>query len=199
MNQCLIHILNYIFYEHVISLLTILAWRGIYGLLDVYLHPNNETVSASICLLIGYPLFFILMYTQSFQNEIDFLPKFVQANYPSFIHNIHHLCAFLSCILLWRGFWILFDLYIATTSWAQASPYVFYLIFMMISFIILTTMRTASSINGPMAHMDDEYNLFPLYSNCFLTQWFNRKKTSDEVSSNSSEIPIYEPFTIAVF
>jgi hypothetical protein len=199
MNQCLAHILNYIFYEYVISLLTILAWRGSYGLLDVYLYPYNENLSAGISLLIGYPLFFVLMYTQSFQNEIGFVPKFIDANYPSLIHNIRHLCAFFSCVLLWRGFWMLFDLYIATMSLAQASPYVFYLICMIISFLILTALKTASSINGPMAQMDDEYKLFPLYPNCFLVQWFNETKTSDEILSKSSEMTTYQPFTITMF
>ncbi len=186
-------------YEVVIALLTILAWRGSYGLFDTYLYPDNENLSASMSLLIGYPLFFLLMYTQSYRHDTGLLPKFIDANYPSVLHNLRHLLAFISCVLLWRGFWMLFDLYIATMSFAQASPYVFYLICMVISFLILTAMRTASSINGPMAHMDDEYKLFPLYPNCFLAQWFNRKKTSDDASSNSSEIPLYEPFTITMF
>ena len=50
--------LNYIYYEHIIALLNILAWRGTYGLFDAHLYPDNETLSACVCLLIGYPLFF---------------------------------------------------------------------------------------------------------------------------------------------
>jgi len=54
MNPYLSHLLNYIFYEYVISILSILAWSGLYKLLDVYLYPDNENMSASISLLMGY-------------------------------------------------------------------------------------------------------------------------------------------------
>jgi hypothetical protein len=199
MNQILSHILNYIFYEHIISLLTILAWRGSYALLDIYLYPDDANLSAGICLIIGYPSYFILMYTQSFQNGLCLIPKFLDANFPLFIQNIRHLCAFVSCVLLWRGFWILYDAHIATIPFAQASPYAFYTICMLTSFIILSLMKTGSSINGPMSHMHDEYNLFPLYPNCFLVKWFNSMKTSDEVPSNASETTNIDPFTITVF
>ena len=200
MNQCLVNILNYFLYEVVIALLTILAWRGTYGFLDAHLYPDDENLSAGMSLVIGYPLFYLIMYTQSYRHETGRLPKFIDANYPSFPPNLRHLLAFISCVLLWRGFWMFFDLYIGTMALAQASPYVFYSICMIISFLILTAMRTASSINGPMSLIDDEYKLFPLYSNCFLAQWFNRKKkTLDDASSSSSEIPLYEPFTITMF
>lgn len=199
MNQTFAHILNYIFYEHVISLLTILAWRGSYALLDVYLYPKNEDMSAGICLIIGYLLFFLLMYTQSFQNGICFIPKFLDANFPLFLQNLRHLCAFFTCVVLWRGYWILYDAHIATISIAEASPYFFYISCMIISFVILSMMRTGSSTNGPMSHMHDEYNLFPLYPNCFLVKWLERNTTTDEILSNTSEITIMEPFIITLF
>jgi len=199
MNKYLSHIINYLFYEHLISLLTISAWRGVYVSLDVYLYPTNEDMSAGICILIGYPLFFFLMYTQSFPNNIYLIPKFIDSNYPCFFQNLRHLCAFFSCLLLWRGFWILFDGHIATISLAEASPYLFYIICMTLSFIILSMMKTGSSLNGPMSHMDDEYDLFPLYSNCFLVKWFSRKKALDDISTTSTEVTNIESFTITVF
>ncbi|CAF2873827.1 unnamed protein product [Rotaria sp. Silwood2] len=200
MSPFLLHILNYIFNEYIISLLSILVWHGSYTLLDVFLYPNNENMSAAISLLIGYVLFFILMYTQSFQNNIGLLSTFIHLNFPSFIQNLRHLCAFFSCIFLWRGYWILFDAHIATISFVHESPYTSYVIGIIISFIILSIMKIASSINGPMSHIDDdEYNLFPLYSNCFLVKWFNRKKNPNELSSGLSKITNVEPFIIVSF
>jgi hypothetical protein len=196
MNEYLSHILNYIFYEFVISLLTILAWRGFYAFFDAHIYPDNENMSAGISLIIGYPLYFILMYTQSFHNKISQSPSFIQLNYPNFLRNFHHLCSFISCVLLWRGFWILFDTHIATVSFAYSSPYRFYIICMISSFIILSLMKTASSVNGPLSHMDDEYHLFPLYSNCLLVKWFNEKKISDE---NSTQMTKSQPYTITLF
>ncbi|CAF4798178.1 unnamed protein product [Rotaria sp. Silwood1] len=103
MSPFLLHILNYIFYEYIISLLSILVWHGSYTLLDVFLYPSNDI------------------------------------------------------------------------------------------------MKTASSINGPMSHINDEYNLFPLYSNCFLIKWFNRKKKSNEHPSALNKITNAEPFIITFF
>jgi hypothetical protein len=199
MNPYLSHLLNYIFYEYVISLLSILAWSGTYKLLDVYLYPDNENMSAGISLLMGYILFFIVMYTQSFQNNICLFPTFMNLNYPSFVQNLRHLCTFCSCVLLWRGFWMLFDAHIATISFVYKSPYMFYITCMILSFIILSLMKTASSINGSMSHIDDKYNLFPIYGNCFLMQWFSGKEELDDSSSNSSQITYIEPYTITVF
>ncbi|CAF4710425.1 unnamed protein product [Rotaria sp. Silwood1] len=199
MSPFLLHILNYIFYEYIISLLSILVWHGSYTLLDVFLYPSNEYMSAAISLLIGYILYFILMYTQSFQNNICLLSIFIHLNYPLFIQNLRHLFAFFSCVFLWRGYWILFDAYISTLSLIHESPYTSYVIALIISFIILSIMKTASSINGPMSHINDEYNLFPLYSNCFLIKWFNRKKKSNEHPSALNKITNAEPFIITFF
>lgn len=200
MNQSLVHLLNYLFYEHLIATLVVLAWRGVYGFFDAYLYPNDQNLSAGLSLLIGYPLYFLLMYTQSLQNTVCIMPKFIQTNYPLLTEHIRHFGGFLSCVLLWRGFWIYFDLHVATLSLAKASPYLFYTVCMIISFLILSVARTASSINGAMSNIDDPYDLFPLYCNCFLVKWFGEKKFSSEISLNrSDEISIYQPYTITVF
>lgn len=70
---------------------------------------------------------------------------------------------------------------------------------MIISFIILSIMKTASSLNGPMTHIDDEYNLFPVYSNCLLVKWFHRNKQLKKSSSDLSTITVIDPFTITSF
>ncbi|CAF3013186.1 unnamed protein product [Rotaria socialis] len=186
-SECFAHFLNYMFYEYIISLLSILAWRGSYTLLDVFLFPKNPLMSAVSSLFLGYPLYFLLMYTQSSMKKLCQLPTITYLNYPSLICNIRHLTAFSACVLLWRGFWLLFDTYIATMTLAIKSPYLFYLICMFISFFILSLLRTASSINGPMSHMFDQYDLFPDYPNCYLVEWFNQMKKIDDTSSKSSK------------
>jgi Fuseless len=200
MNPLLVNMLNCLFYEHLIATLVIFAWRGVYGYFDAYLYPDDQNLSAGLSLVIGYVLFFPLMYTQSLQNTVYIMPKFFQTNYPLLTEHLRHLGGFLSCVLLWRGFWIFFDLHIATVSLAKASPYLFYVVCMLIAFMILSIVRTASSINGAMSNINDPYDLFPLYTNCFLVKWFGEKKISSEVSSNrSDEAQIYQPYTITMF
>jgi hypothetical protein len=197
MSDFLAHFLTYIFYEYIISLLSVLAWRGSYTLLDVFLYPKNPYLSAGLCLFFGYPLYFFLMYTQSYSDKICLLPTFIYINYPTLIQNIRHLTAFFTCVLLWRGFWLLFDTYVATMPLALESPYLFYILCMGISFLILSLMKTASSINGPMSHMFDQYGLFPHYPNCYLAKWLKPKNKLDETSSDSSKTTSIEPYTIS--
>jgi hypothetical protein len=155
-------------------------------------------MSAGSSLCLGYPLYYLLMYTQSYSDKICILPSFIYLNYPTLITNTRHIMAFFTCVLLWRGFWLLFDTYVATMPLALKSPYLFYILCMSISFLILSFLKTASSINGPMSHMFDQYDLFPHYPNSYLVKWYNEKKKSDETSSDSSKNPTLEPYTISL-
>ncbi|CAF1473868.1 unnamed protein product [Adineta ricciae] len=192
-SERLAHFLNYIFYEFIMSLLSILAWRGSYTLLDVFLYPKDAYKSAGLSLCLGFPLYFLLMYTQSCSDRICSLPTFFYLNYPSLIRNIRHLAAFFACVLLWRGFWLLFDTYVEKVPLAVQSPYFFYLLCMSIAFIMLSLLRTASSINGPMSHMCDIYDLFPHYPNCYLICFYNDLNHSTS-SKNSPIEPYSNPF-----
>lgn len=174
-------------YEYIISLLSILAWRGSYTLLDVFLFPQNPLMSAVSSLIIGYPLYFSLMYTQSYTDKLCQWPNSIHSKPLPIVHNIRHLTAFFTCVLLWRGFWLLFDTYIDPMSSALKSPYLFYILCMLISFLILSLLRTASSINGPMSHMPDQYDLYPDYPNSYLVEWFNHMRNVGDLSSNSSK------------
>ena len=191
-----------------ILLLSIIAWRGLYRCLDLYLFPDSLDLSAGVSLVVGYLLFFVLMYTQRCEMKSCPFTSFMELNYSSFFPNLRHLMAFFSCVLLWRGFWIFFDNYMATLPFAYAHPYVFYTICILPAFLILTLMKTASSINGPMSHMHDEYALFPFYPNCYLVQWLKTKRENETNSSSTSPSPssassskelIPAPFSITVF
>ncbi|CAF1229073.1 unnamed protein product [Rotaria sp. Silwood1] len=168
MDQWKINLLNYILYEIVISNIAIIAWRGFYHILDKYLYPHNFAMSAGLCLIIGYVLYFPLMYFQTYFEELNVRYEFwtfVAINFPQFYRNIRHLSAFASCLFVWRGFWLLYDTYI----YIFEEDYQTYLMLFLISFFILAFLQTSSSTNGPLNNITDEYNFFPLYPNCYLS------------------------------
>lgn len=142
-------------------------------------------MSATVSLCLGYPLYFILMYTQSYSEKICSMPNFVYLNYPSLLKNIRHLIAFVSCVLLWRGYWMLFDICVKKIPFEQQYPYLFYTVCMLGFFLILSLMKTASSVHGPMSHMSDYYNLFPDYPNCYLILLCNDMKCLQVPPSDS--------------
>ena len=188
--------MNYFFYEYLISFLSILTWRGFYSLVDIIVFPKSPSISAASSLGIGYPVYFLLMYTQShsYQNSTS---SCFTLNCPLFIQNLRHLLAFFTCVLLWRGYWLLFDTHIGTMTLAIESPYVFYPLCNLFSFLVLSILKTASSINGPMSHMPDPYDLFPDYPNSYLIFFYQSWKRSGEVSSNASQNPSLEQYTVA--
>ena len=163
-----IHLINYVVYEIIISNIAILTWRGLYNYLDNFMYPNDSDKSAWVCLLLGYVLYFPLMY---FQNYLEHLNSkfefwvFVSINFPQLYRNIRHLFAFLSCIFLWRGFWILYDTYVIIFE----LHYQTYLLLYLVSFLFLSIIQTSSSINGPLSNMEDDNHFFPLYPNCYVS------------------------------
>ncbi|CAF1681235.1 unnamed protein product, partial [Rotaria sordida] len=168
MKQWAINLINYILYEIIISNLSIMTWRGIYHYLDNYFYPDNVPMSAGISILIGYLLYFPLMYFQTYLEELnlkyDFW-TFISINFPQFYRNIRHLLAFISCVFIWRGYWLIYDEYL----YIFEDYYKTYLLFYIISFIYLSILQTASSINGPLSNMDDDNQFFPLYPHCYVS------------------------------
>jgi hypothetical protein len=168
MKQWKINLLNYIFYEIIISNLSIMSWRGFYNFIDDYFFPNNLNMSAGICLLIGYLLYFPLMYFQTYLEDLHMKYEFwtfVSINFPQFYRNIRHLLAFLSCVFLWRGYWVLYDAYL----YIFKEYYKTCLLFYIGSFLSLCILQTASSINGPLSNINEKNNFFPLYPHCYIS------------------------------
>ena len=194
MNGWKINLVNWFFYEFIISNITIIVWHGFYSILDQYLCPDDQTQSAWICLLIGYPLFFPLMYFQNswanFNLQYAFC-KFFSSNFPQFWPNIYHGLAFTSCLFVWRGFWVLYDSYLTIFE----SNHQTYLLIFFVSFTFLALIQTASSMNGPLNHMHDDNNFFPVYPHCYvsivarkISQWSCFQ--SGEKNGNTRTTPI---------
>ncbi|CAF1224017.1 unnamed protein product [Adineta steineri] len=168
MKQWKINVINYVLYEIIISNLSIVTWRSFYNFLDQHMYPDDLNKSALICLLIGFILYFPLMY---FQNYLEYLNVkyefwvFVSINFPQLYRNVRHVFAFLSCVFLWRGLWLLYDSYIVIFEFHYQT----YLLLYFLSFFFLALIQTSSSINGPLSNMEDDNHFFPLYPNCYVS------------------------------
>jgi hypothetical protein len=168
MKKWKINLINFIFYDIILSNITIIVWRGFYNFVDRYFYPDDFIRSAWICLLIGYILYFILMYFQNYLEDFNLKHEFwilISMNFPQFYRNIRHFLAFISCLFLWRGFWLIYDLYVDIFE----LYYQTYLLFYLLSFLFLALIQTASSLNGPSNNIEDENRFFPLYPNCYVS------------------------------
>ena len=168
MKQWKINLINYFLYEVIISNLSIMAWLGFYNFLNHYLYPDDPQKSALVCLLIGYVLYFPLMY---FQNYLEYLNLkyefwvFVSTNFPQLYRNVRHLFAFLSYIFLWHGLWSLYDTYVIIFK----LHYQAYSFLNLLCFLFLAILQTSSSVNGPLSNTEDNNHIFPLYPHCYVS------------------------------
>lgn len=168
MKEWKINIINYALLEIIGINLSVTSWIGFYHLLDDYLYPNNSMISAGICLIIGYVLYFPLMYSQAYLENLklkyDFW-IFISINFPCLYRNIRHLLAFVSCLFIWRGYWLVYAEYI----YIFEDYYKTYLLIYLLSFLILFIFQTSSSVNGPLSDMKEKNNFFPLYPHCYVS------------------------------
>jgi hypothetical protein len=168
MKEWKINLLNYILYEIIVSNLSIITWRGFYHVIDNYFYPNDVNISIGLCFLIGYLLYFPLMYFQTYLENLNMKYEFwtfVSINFPQFYRNIRHFLAFLSCVFIWRSYWLFYDTYISIFE----EDFKTYLLLYFISFLVLSIVQTSSSLNGPLSHINEKNNFFPLYPHCYVS------------------------------
>ncbi|CAF1183239.1 unnamed protein product [Adineta ricciae] len=168
MSRWKVNLMNFVLYEILISNITIIIWHGFYVILDQYLYPDEISKSIWICIVIGYLLYFPLMYLQYYGENKTWNNKFwtlFVSNFPQFHRNIVHALAFASCLFLWHGFWVFYDTYLRIFD----KYYETYLLISLLVFIFLSVLQTFSSMNGPLKTMDDDYHFFPIYPHCYVS------------------------------
>ena len=100
----------------------------------------------------GYLTYFVLVLLQI--PIVHYIKQQQQQQYHqslhSFISNLLHLLAFLSIIQIWRGLWIVCELYLNIPEHHDITLWLCY----SVSFIVLTCGLAACSLNGPGGSKD---------------------------------------------
>jgi hypothetical protein len=135
----------------------VIAWRGLYNLSDLFIYPDNKSLSIIISFTIGYSLFVLLALLQ--------IPIIKCLNTPhhtflySIISNVFHLIAFISVVQIWRSLWLICEQYINIPGYHHLTLWLCYIV----SYVVLTCGLTACSLNGPGGakdnYIDDQPNL----------------------------------------
>ena len=168
MKEWKINLINYVLYEIINSNLSIMTWRGFYYLVDNYFLPDDLDLSIGITLLIGYICYLILMYFQRYFEELNVKYQFwtfISINFPQFYRNIRHFSAFMGCVFMWRGYWLLYDTYISIFD----NIFLTYVLLYLLTFFVLSVIGTSSSVNGPLSSIYDQNEFYPLYPHCYIS------------------------------
>ena len=160
LNSCLFmkyHLSDMFLSAFIITPLVTIHWRGAWDLLDIYLLPKNEYISALVSLTMGLFILYLIYLTQ------NFLQKFSEIYRKCIIERIitrfYTLIMALAYINQWRGLWNLLDL--TSNNWFHL------LIETLISVTFLLTMKSISSLNSaPFLISVDTESYFLIGSKC---------------------------------
>ena len=91
--------LNYLYFEYIEVFFSVYAWKGFWDLLDIGLeedllenYTNAKLISLTITALLGYGIFFFLIFIQRFHMSNN-------------LKEILHFFAYISIVSLWRTYW----------------------------------------------------------------------------------------------
>ncbi|CAD7085961.1 unnamed protein product [Hermetia illucens] len=159
-EEPVIYILDCLFSTLVIGSLVAVAWRGIWAVCDILLYPDDGAYSAWASTIIGYTLtaltFAIQPITRSLCDQIDGYRRIAVADAFLFF-------SFIGCVNVWRGIWMLLDVYFIPDDYTL-SNWVSYCL----SFLLLVLLNCSNSILVRGVFIDAEEPsgkcvVFPIY------------------------------------
>ncbi|CAF3239075.1 unnamed protein product [Rotaria socialis] len=191
---------DFVFYEIVEAPFVVIAWRGLYNLSDLYICPDNKSISMLISFTIGYSFFFLLALLQI--PIIQCLIKHHQKLIYSIISNIFHLIAFISVVQIWRSLWMMCEQYLNIPGYSHLTLWICYVG----AYALLTCGLTSCSLNGPGGGKDNYLDGQPIllykfdyFSTLLKSQSSNLKISKDvhlgpDSSSIETIMPIENPY-----
>ncbi|XP_022121334.2 uncharacterized protein LOC110997473 [Pieris rapae] len=107
-KETALYILDSLFSVTVIGSLVVVVWGGLWGLIDIYLYPDDPVKSNWMSLIIGYSMVFV---TFSLQTPMRWVVARLQGAPRLLIADVYHFLSFASTVNVWRAVWGFLDIY----------------------------------------------------------------------------------------
>ncbi|XP_039283987.1 uncharacterized protein LOC111059918 isoform X2 [Nilaparvata lugens] len=168
-----LYVLDCFFSVFVIGTLVVFVWRGCWCLLDMYLFPDREDLSAWGSLIMGYILVFSTFATQplvkSIVSRISGLLRLITV-------DIYLILSFCGTVNVWRGVWNLLNIYFLPDNKVMS-----YWVTHVACFLFLILINSSNSILVRGVYIDAEEEGaqcvdFPCYYLRLFFQTRRRKK-----------------------
>lgn len=165
-----LYVLDCFFSVFIIGTLVVFVWRGFWCLLDIYLFPDREVLSAWGSLTVGYVLVFSTFLTQPLMKSI--VTK-ISGFWRLFAVDIYLIFSFCGTVNVWRGVWNLLNLYLL-----PETPVRSYWLSHIVCFMLLIFINSSNSILVRGVYIDGEEDGaqcvdFPCY---YLRLFFQAKR-----------------------
>ncbi|XP_050443178.1 uncharacterized protein LOC126847142 isoform X2 [Adelges cooleyi] len=182
-----LYVLDSFFSVCIIGSLVVIVWRGVWNIMDEYLYPDMQDISAWLSLAIGYGVVLIAF---ALQPTVKSIVKKVRGIKRMFIVDTYLLFSFFGAVNVWRGIWTMLDVY-----FLPDAPMTSYWISHIACFAILVALNSSNSILVRGVYMDAEEDGtqcvdFPCYYFRLLVQKRKRKKTRNAEQEGKEMIQI---------
>ncbi|XP_060073423.1 uncharacterized protein LOC132553210 [Ylistrum balloti] len=163
-------VLDFLMSFVVVSPCVVFFWRGSWGILDVYLYPNQMELSAWICFAYGNFVMILTGLVQKYSTKINKLKNVV---FYFVLSRLYIYILATGSVAQWRGIWNLQDYYTGKTWHSALSSFV-------IGSGVICCLRCVKSIMAAapllVAHDTDHVKLFRitgiLGSKVSCSPWF---------------------------
>lgn len=149
-----LYILDTFFSAIFVGTLVVIAWRGVWGSLDLVFYRNNAEMSAFGSLIIGYVIVGITFVLQPF---FSWMCEHSSGTLKLLLADTCYMMSFAGAVNVWRGVWMILDIYLY-----PESPLKSCIVSHLISFIILTFLNCVNSILVRGIAVDGEDVEFPM-------------------------------------
>ncbi|XP_075224768.1 transmembrane protein fuseless isoform X1 [Lycorma delicatula] len=168
-----LYILDCFFSVFIIGTLVVFVWRGVWCLLDIYLFPDREDLSAWGSLAMGYILVFSTFATQPLVKSLVIR---VSGFWRLLTVDIYLIFSFCGTVNVWRGVWNLLNLYFLPDRKVMS-----YWVTHVACFLLLVFINSSNSILVRGVYIDAEEDGaqcvdFPCYYLRLFFQARRRKK-----------------------
>ncbi|XP_077977746.1 uncharacterized protein LOC144433312 [Glandiceps talaboti] len=145
----LLYFLDTVYSYVVVQSLVIVYWRGMWGLIDNVIRPDNLEKSAYTSLVIGYPIIIMTHIIQYPCAIISRKAKRFSRVVQIIVEDMFwYLCSF-GVLNIWRGLWYICDLYIYPENLAIS-----YLKTSLVGFVTLYLLQSARNLGGAAVSVD---------------------------------------------
>lgn len=133
-----LYLMDTLFSVFVIGTLVVIAWRGIWGIMDLTLYPGQKAKSAWGSLTMGY----IVVFSTFILNPlVHWMCKRIDGMMKLIFCDIYYFAEFFGAVNTWRGIWNLLDVYLYPEDKVLS-----YWITHVIPFLLLAALKCSNSI-----------------------------------------------------
>ena len=158
--------LNWILILFLITPAVVNYWRGTWYILDLFVFPNDQVLSAWVTVTVSFGTIFLIMSVEDYLKEFLDDKKAKKGLYLALFYPL----AFLG-VTSWRGLWMMLDLYTTTTLTSAIVSHV-------LGFLIVLALKTTYSLIAVPGYCISERHIDPSAKILQVKKCFRQKSTS---------------------